>query len=198
MDEKKKGGMKEKRSRQSALAEKKKNEMKSKPSTGMVQKLAGLNVWQLVLSLFAVVGGAVLFVGAVSGWFGNNKVVLDTEYYCGESCDDRMMELTGTEYEELMKDGKSFVVFVDQNGCTTADRLRGYVMDFANSRGIRAYRMMFADARETSLHDYVKYYPSVVMVSRGRVVSYLRADSDEDADYYNDYEMFVSWMNRYL
>ena len=137
-------------------------------------------------------------MGAVSGWFGGGKVVLDVEYYCGESCDGEYLQLTGVEYEELVRDGGSFVVFVDQSGCTTADRLREYMSDYALETGIKVYRMMFAEAKETLLHDYVKYYPSVVVVSKGRVVGYLRADSDEDADYYNDYEAFRMWMRRYL
>lgn len=162
------------------------------------KKKTELKTWQLVLLLLVVVGGTVLFLGAPSGWFGNGKVVLDAEYYCGENCDGEMMELSGAEYEDLVKEGKSFVVFVDQSGCTTADRLRGYVTDFAREAGVKVYRMMFSEARETSLHDYVKYYPSVVVVSRGKVVAWLRADSDEDADYYNDYEAFKGWAQRYL
>ena len=162
------------------------------------KKMAGLKVWQLVLLLVVVIGGTVLFVGAASGWFGGGKVVLDAEYYCGDDCDGKMMELDGARYEELVQNGGSLVVFVDQSGCTTAERLRGDVEDYAGDAEIRVYRMMFAEARETSLHDYVKYYPSVVIVSRGRAVGYLRADSDEDADYYNDYEAFRMWMGRYL
>ena len=145
-----------------------------------------------------MVGGTVLFVGATSGWFGGGKVVLDTEYYCGESCNGEMMELTGMEYEELVRDGGSFVVFVDQSGCTTADRLREYVSDYVLEMGVKAYRMMFSEVKETSLHDFVKYYPSVVVVSKGRVAGYLRADSDEDVDIYNDYGAFRKWMGRYL
>lgn len=160
--------------------------------------LVGLKAWQLILLLIVVVGGIVIFVGAVSGWFGDSKVVLDVDYHCGESCNGEMMELTGAKYEELIQNGGSFVVFVDQSGCTTADRLRGYMTDYTIDNGIKAYRMMFSEARETSLHDYVKYYPSVVIVSRGQVMSYLRADSDDDADYYNEYESFKRWADRYL
>lgn len=162
------------------------------------KKKSELKIWQLVLLLLIVVGGTILFVGATSGWFSGGKVVLDTEYYCGENCDGEMMELSRAEYEDLVKEGKSFVVFIDQSGCTTADRLRGYVADYAREAGIKVYRMMFSEARETSLHDYVKYYPSVAVVSHGKVVTWLRADSDEDADYYNDSEAFSEWLNRYL
>ena len=164
----------------------------------MKGKLARLKVWQLVVLLVAVIGGTVLFLGAVGGWFGGSKVTLDAEYYCGEECDGEMMELSGARYEELVRNGGSFVVFVDQSGCTTAERLREYVADYAREAGVKVYRMMFSEVKETSLHDFVKYYPSVVVVSRGRVAGYLRADSDEDADYYNDYGAFVWWMGRYL
>lgn len=180
-----------------------KSAMKSKSDSdgkavGIGRGLVRLKIWQLVLLLLVVVGGVVLFVGAVSGWFGNSKVVLDAEYRCGESCDGEMMKLTGAEYEELIRGGGSFIVFVDQNGCTTADRLRKYVSDYALENGIKVYRMMFSEARGTSLHDYVKYYPSVAIVSHGRVMGYLRADSDEDADYYNEYGAFEAWIRQYL
>ena len=156
------------------------------------------NVLGLIVALVVVLMGSVLFVGAVSGWFSDNKVVLDAEYYCSEKCDGEYMDLVGVDYEELVKSGRSFVVFVDQDGCTTADRLRGYVSDYAKEVGVKVYRMMFAEAKELSLHDYVKYYPSVVIVSKGKVVGYLRADSDDDAEMYNDYDAFKKWMSNYL
>ncbi len=169
-----------------------------KQATTMQKKLAGMKVWQLLVLLLVVVGGAVLFVGATSGWFSSIKVVLDAEYYCGEECDGEFLELSGAEYEKLIKGGKSFVVFVDQSGCVTADKLKGYVKDWADGAGVKVYKMMFADARETSLHDYVKYYPSVVLVSKGKVIRFLRADSDEDAEMYNDSDAFKKWILKYL
>lgn len=198
MGEKKKGGAKGVQKSGTAKMERSVKGGVPKQSVTMKQKLSGLKAWQLIVLLVVVVGGTVLFVGAASGWFGSSKVVLDAEYYCGDSCDGEMMELTGAEYEELIREGGSFVVFVDQSGCTTADRIREYMTDYALETGVRVYRMMFSEARDTSLHDHVKYYPSVVIVSRGRVVGCLRADSDEDADIYNDYDVFKEWMGRYL
>ena len=156
------------------------------------------NVLGLVVALVVVLLGGVLFVGAVSGWFNGGPVVLDAEYYCGDGCNGEMTELSGADYESLVASGKSFVVFVDQTGCTTADRLEEYVKEYAGEAGIQAYRMMFAEAKETSLHDYVKYYPSVVVVAGGNPVVWLRADSDDDADYYNDYDAFIGWINGWI
>lgn len=151
-------------------------------------------IW-LALTLVVVVVGGVLFVGAVSGWFGEQKVVLDAEYYNTQS---GFTDLTAQEYEELVGAKKTFVVFVDQGGCTTADRLREYVGRYMEEAGISVYRMMFAEVKESSLHEFVKYYPSVVIVSRGQVVAYLRADSDDDAKVYNNYEDLEGWMKRFL
>lgn len=152
-------------------------------------------VLALVVALVGVLVGGVLFVGAVSGWFDDPKVKLDAEYYADGA---EFMELSAGEYEGLVEAKKSFVVFVDQDGCTTADRLREYMTRYMTETGILVYRMMFAEAKESSLHEKVKYYPSVAVVSKGKVVAYLRADEDADADKYNDYDAFKAWMGKYL
>ena len=153
-----------------------------------------VGVLGLIVALVVILFGGLLFVGAVSGWF-DDKIVLDSEYYGDEA---EMMELTAGQYEELIKEQKSFIVLVDQGGCDTADRLREYVTRFMEEEGIRIDKIMFNEMKNTSLHDNVKYYPSVALISKGRAVYYLRADNDEDADKYNNYEAFKSWMKEHL
>ncbi len=167
-------------------------------SDSMKQKMAKLKVWQLLFILCVLIISVVLFLGAVGGWFSNKKITLDSEYYCGEECDDEYLELSGEEYEKLIDEKKSFIVLIDQSGCKTADRIKDFMVDYARERGIKVYRMMFEQAKKTSLHEYVKYYPSVVLVSKGKVTKYLRADSSEDADEYNYYDSFKRWMEESL
>ena len=163
---------------------------------GAVEKNKQKSALGLIVGLIVVLTFSVLFVGAVSGWFDDSMVVLDKEYLCNEECE--MMDLTVDKYEELVKGRASFVVFVDQDGCTTADKLRGFVQNWADDNGVRVYKMMFSDARKTSLHDYVRYYPSVAVVSKGKPVAWLRADEDEDSDAYNREEAFKEWIGKYL
>lgn len=134
-------------------------------------------------------------MGAVSGWFSDPKIVLDKEYYRDDA---EFMTLEEDEYESLIGAKKSFVVLIDQTGCTTADTLRDYAKHYMEDSDIVMYKMMFEDVKNSSLHEKVKYYPSVAFVANGKVITFLRADSDEDADYYNDYEKFSEWMERYL
>ena len=159
------------------------------------RKQAG--VLGLIVALVVVLFGSLLFMGLV-GWFGEAKITLDAEYICSEECDGEYMELTKDDYASLVEAKKSFVVFVDQDGCTTADRLRGYVQDWATETGVKVYRMMFSEVKESSLHEYIKYYPSVVLVDKGKVRMYLRADSDDDAKMYNDYNEFETWIKRWV
>ena len=151
-------------------------------------------VWQLVVGLLLVVGGTVGFILAVSGVFNDPKAEISAEYLCGENCDGEYIELSPAEYSSLIDEKKSFVVFVDQDGCTTADTLEGYVRDFAATRGFKVFRMMFSDVKKTSLYDFVKYYPSVAVMSNGKVIGWLRADADEDAAAYNNYDDFLGWV----
>ena len=157
------------------------------------KKQAG--VLGLIIALVVVLFGGLLFMAAVSGWFDNTKVTLDAEYY-GDGTE--YMELSAEEYNNLIENKKSFVVLVDQGGCTTADRLREYGLEYAKEKGILVYRIMFDEMKETSMHDTVKYYPSLVIISKGKIVGYLRADADEDAPAYNEYADFKAWADNYL
>lgn len=171
------------------------------------QKVSGVTgakspkVWVLVLALVVVVCGSVLFVGAVAGWFSGEggAVRLSEEYYCGEDCSNEFVSLMAGEYEELVAAKKSFVMFVDHGGCTTAETMKGYLRAYMAERGIAIYRMSFSELKETGLYpEVVKYYPSVVIVGEGEPVVALRADKDEDAEVYNSRAALFEWLDRYI
>lgn len=150
-------------------------------------------------TVLVIIAGCALLLAAVAfgvrdGWF-EGKVVLGEEYY-GEFTD--FNKLSAEEYEGLIEKKDSFIVFVDQAGCETADRTREFVRDWATEKKIKVQRIMFSEMKETSLHDSVRYYPSVVVINEGRVRVFLRADSDADAKMYNDYDSFKNWIEKYL
>ncbi|MBR2753830.1 hypothetical protein IKD82_01575 [Candidatus Saccharibacteria bacterium] len=179
------------------MGEKKVDKSRKKPES-LRQKLSKMKVWQLLMLLVLIVFGTIIFAGAMSGWFSSVKITLDEEYVCSNDCTGEYMELSASEYEELIKNNKSFVVLIDQGGCKTADKLRGYMKDFAKEAGIKVYRMMFEDMKETSLHKQVKYYPSVVLIGKGKIIKFLRADDDDDSNIYNNYEDFKDWIKSYF
>ena len=167
----------------------------SKKPYKMTFKSKKLTILVLLLGLIAITIGGVLFVGATAGWF-QSKVSFDKEYLCGNECDREFISLSADEYNELVQQKKSFVMLVDQSGCTTADRLREFALDWANTYGAKVFRISFGAMKSTSLYDSVKYYPSVVVFSKGKPVKWLRADSNEDSDAYNEYNAFNAWISK--
>ena len=105
-----------------------------------------------------------------------------------------LVDVSVEAYEGMIAQGRSFLLFVDQDGCTTADKLRKIVKDYTKSVGSFAYRIMYGDMAGSSLSDTVKYYPSVAVIKEGEVVRALRADADEDAGAYNNYDDFLKWI----
>ena len=148
--------------------------------------------WLWALCVAAVVMVMILLVGALRGWFGEQKIKLDAGFY---HTNKGFMDLDADGYKLLTEEQSSFVVFVDQLGCTTADRLRDYMEKYMEQNEIAVYKIMFEKMKDTALHDYVKYYPSVAIIEKGKVKTYLRADSDDDANVYNNYEDFERWMS---
>jgi uncharacterized protein YciU (UPF0263 family) len=169
---------------------------KTQPSQKKTEQKKQMGAMGLVIALVVVLTGGVLFVGAVSGWFDDRKVSISPEYYNSEKAG--LVDMSKDDYNKMISEKKSFVLFVDQSGCTTADRLKGYVEDWAEEKGVEVGKMMFSEVKELPLYENVKYYPSVVLISHGKPVAWLRADADEDADAYNEYDAFLTWINTYL
>ena len=172
-----------------------KNSRGDERKAALPQRLSGLKAWQLVMLLIMMVGGGVLFMGSMAGWFDSKKVVVDEEMFCETECDKYLVDIDAASYEELVKGRKSFILLIDQNGCDTADRVRSFISEYAKEHGVKVYRMMFSDMKETALHDIVKYYPSVVLVSKGAPMVWLKADENNDSDKYNNYETFREWVD---
>lgn len=105
-----------------------------------------------------------------------------------------LIDITSSEYTKMIAEGRSFLLMVDQGGCTTADQLRKYMQDYLRETGQIGYRIYFSEIKETSLYEKVKFYPSAVIVRSGEVIAWLKADSDEDADEYNNEDEFDKWM----
>ena len=106
-----------------------------------------------------------------------------------------LVKITASMYDKMIEEKKTFVVFVDQDACTTADTLREYVKKWSDETGQLVYRMMFTEMRKSSLYESVKYFPSVAIITNGEVSKWLNTDSDEDKDKFSSYDSFKSWIS---
>ena len=153
----------------------------------------------LMVGLILVITESIVFAVSLVGWFDDKKKVeISSEYVCGAGEVPEFINVDAPGYEQLAAEKKSFVIFVDQGGCATADGLRERLMEYAKKKGIRINRIMFSEMKETTLHDKIKFYPSVAIISDGEVVAWLRADLAADAEIYNDYDALEKWLGKWL
>lgn len=153
-----------------------------------LKKLSRRHVIALLVLVIIIVA-----VAAYTFFFlRQTPVQLNAEYYNSTA----VVDIDKDQYNQLIKDEKSFVVMVDNPGCTTTARMREFMSELPANLQFSYYRIMWQDAKETSLHDFVKYFPSIVVVDHGRVSYYLRADEDVDSNYYNDAAALQSWLEQ--
>lgn len=148
--------------------------------------------------LALILTGSVLIiigiVGLIFSVLNHQKFPLDTDQFGSAE----FIDINKEEYNQLITDQKSFLVFVDQTGCITAEGLKKIATEISQEKNVKIYHIMFAEARETSLHDSVKYYPSFIIVNHGSVVSWLKADADEDVERYKNKDALEIWLNQYI
>lgn len=142
------------------------------------------------VAITAIAGTAILF----STNSDPSTFRLEDEYYA----QSESMDINKDDYEKLISENKTFVVMIDKPGCVTTKAMRENMANFPEDTQFKYYHMMWDDVKESSLHEYVKYTPSVAIVYRGKVKAFLKADSDDDAAYYNDAEALKNWIRSYI
>ena len=146
----------------------------------------------LVAAIASIISGITLII--VLMLIPDVPFKLEDEYY-GTS---EEIAMTKDDYESLIKKEKSFVVLVDKPGCATTQTMRGYMSNFPGDMQFKYYHLYWDEAKETSLHEKVKYTPSVALIHNGKVIAFLDADSKEDADRYNDAAALQDWIREYI
>lgn len=144
----------------------------------------------LKILVITIVAAIIFAAGALTIFWANNlPVTLDQQYYDNVE----IIDINKDEYNELIADKKSFLIMIDNAGCTTTEKMREMMKSLPQQ--VTYYRILWPEAKETNLKDYVKYFPSLAVVEKGTVKYYLRADSDDDAKYYNNAADLKSWLD---
>ena len=119
---------------------------------------------------------------------------LENEYYGSNN----FTELNESNFNKLVKNKKSFAIFLHQPLCNTSVNFEKNLIKYMKDKQISFYKMTFTEMRKTSLKDKIKYYPSFVIYHEGKLVSYLDASSDKDLKVYKSVKAFDKWFSSYV
>lgn len=125
----------------------------------------------------------------------NNKFYLDDNYYNNQN---ELQEISIEEVKELILNKKSFAVFIHEPRCLTSQALSGMIKNYLNKNNMSMYTIPFSKFKESGIENKIKYYPSVVLFDKGKVISFLEADNDDHLKYYDSEEGFKEWFETYI
>ncbi len=124
----------------------------------------------------------------------NNKtksIRLNDKYYNS----DQLIEIDEKGFQKLEKKRESFILYVYEDcGCTSTIPFDNLVKKFIKEKNISMNMIEFKNIENLSISSKIRYSPTVVIFDKGKIVKYLKADSDKDLIYYQSYEEFENWI----
>jgi len=104
------------------------------------------------------------------------KITLNQNYYQNAGMQDFQL---AQEFTSLVEAEDSFLVYVHSPTCSPCLNFNPYLEAFSATNEIYVYRLNVSILEYTSLNDVVKYTPTVVLFSEGKVKYLLDGTSNE-------------------
>ena len=123
---------------------------------------------------------------------GKERIYLSDEYYNkGEYVKISKKELTGKENE-------TYLLFTYNNYCNLSVPCDQIFAKFMKKYNIDVLSIPYDEFKETSFYETVKFAPSILIIDKENIISYLDAEKDEDLSRYQDADEFEKWLNEYI
>jgi hypothetical protein len=90
------------------------------------------------------------------------------------------------------------VIYTYNNFCNLPIQCETVFKEIMEKNKIDFISIPFADFKNTVFYHDVSFAPSIIIVDNGKIVSYLKADSNQDYDKYQKAEEFEKWLSKYI
>ena len=103
--------------------------------------------------------------------------------------------------EQLLDTDETFIITFDEGhkcGAMPDTDPRGYMFDIADKYQIYFYDIGMDVYKKSRLYKTVKYAPGVIIYSKGKILAYTDAESDEDSKLYESEKAFKEWLTKYI
>lgn len=142
---------------------------------------------RLILSIILIFS-----IFLLSSCTNDQRFHLEKKYYNN----GKYIELKSDDFKKLGK--SNYILFTYNNYCQFKIPCDEIFKQFIDEYNISIIKMPYAEFKNTSLHKKVLYAPSVIIVKKGKVVSYLDAAKDEDVEKYQSIDKFAEWLEKYI
>lgn len=120
------------------------------------------------------------------------KVYLSEKYYNN----GEFIDIASSEIDTLKDD--TYVLYIYNNYCSFSVPCESIFNEYMTTYNIDFVSMKFEEFKLTKYYKKIKYAPSIIIIDKGKIVSYLNPEKDQDISKYQVIEDFTSWMNKYI
>lgn len=121
------------------------------------------------------------------------KFYLEDNYYTYD-----MKKVSYSDINKLEKEKKSFILFTYNSYCSLKIPCDKIFEEYAKNKNITILTIPFDKFKKTEYYKTVKYAPSVIIINKGKIITYLDAEKDKDIKLYQDTNKFGNWIEKYI
>ena len=121
------------------------------------------------------------------------KFYLEDNYYTYD-----MKKVSYSDINKLEKEKKSFILFTYNPYCSLKIPCDKIFEEYAKNKNITILTIPFDKFKKTEYYKTVKYAPSVIIINKGKIITYLDAEKDKDIKLYQDTNKFGNWIEKYI
>lgn len=121
------------------------------------------------------------------------KFYLEDNYYTYD-----MKKVSYSDINKLEKEKKSFILFTYNPYCSLKIPCDKIFEEYAKNKNITILTIPFDKFKKTEYYKTVKYAPSVIIINKGKIITYLDSEKDKDIKLYQDTNKFGNWIEKYI
>lgn len=145
---------------------------------------------KLIIGLILIILLTVLMIFVNS--LLNQKIYLSDKYYNkGEYID-----IDSKYLNKINKD--NYLLFTYNSYCTFKIPCENIFKETMDKYKIDVLSMPIEEFKKTDYYKMVKYAPSVMVIKKGKIKSYLDPNSDSDLGSYQNSDKFEKWLSEYI
>lgn len=124
----------------------------------------------------------------------NNKFHLNDEYYN----DGKLVDIDNKELTNILKSNDSFILFTFNPYCNFKVSCENVVENFSKNNNITIFKIPFEEFKSTKLYNTIKYAPSIILINKGKIETYLDPNKDEDSIKYQEEKALKDYIEMYI
>ena len=124
----------------------------------------------------------------------NSKFYLNDEYYNA----GKLVDIDSKELTNILKSNDSFILFTFNPYCNFKVSCENVVENFSKNNNITIFKIPFEEFKSTKLYNTIKYAPSIILINKGKIETYLDPNKDEDSIKYQEEKALKDYIEMYL